>query len=549
MSPFLRMALAVRRIFALFDIFLAECYDYTNRREESCLQPLCEKIFLQLMMPTDDDSLSDHERIREALHHMGYQPVTFPLHILSRLYPLCRESDFQITVSLVYRETEWVIAEVEPGDRTSHHYGLAVDYGSTTVVMQLVDLHSGAILDEVKEVNRQTRFGTDILTRITYSLEDPAHIDDLQKVTVETVDSLLEQLTERTGIDAKKCPVMVISGNTTMIHFLLKLNTWTVFASPFAPITTDPGWLWGREVGMDFFGMLYIIPAASNYIGGDIVSGLLKANIHKREETCMFFDIGTNGELVIGNSQWLIAGAGAAGPALEGYISRYGMRAAPGAVDTVRIQGRVLSFTTIGGQKPVGICGSGIIDLLAQMRLNGWVSVSGELDPTVSERICYLAEERQYAAVYATAEESASGEPLFFTQTDIMQYLDTKAAAYTMVDCLLEAAGCTAQDLAHCYLSGAFSAHSNLESAITIGMFPDLDREKYTAISNTSLEGARILLLDHSQLSQLHELTRNMYCIQFASIPDFLVRMQAAKFIPHTDMSRYPSVIEKLKKL
>jgi len=403
-------------------------------------------------------------------------------------------------------------------------------------------MNTGEVVAQEREVNGQVVYGTDILTRITYTMEAPGHAEDIQRATVETFDRLLARLTEKTGIDAKACPILIVSGNTTMIHFLLQLHGWPVFASPYAPISSNPGWFWGRELGMDFGGMVYIIPAASNYIGGDIVSGLLVLDIHKREETSLFFDIGTNGELVIGNREWMLGGAGAAGPALEGYISRYGMRAADGAVDTIKITGPKLRFTTIGSKKPRGICGSGIIDLLAQMRLSRWINIAGELEPNASDRIIWLEDEEQYAAVYATAEESENGQPLYFTQTDIRQYLDTKAAAYTMVECLLEAAGCTTDDLAHCYLSGAFPAHSDLESAITIGIFPDLPREKYSCIANTSLEGARILLLDRSRLEELNHLATQMYCVQFASIPDFLIRMQAAKFIPHTDMDRYPSI-------
>lgn len=298
---------------------------------------------------------------------------------------------------------------------------------------------------------------------------------------------------------------------------------------------------------MAFEGLLYIIPSASNYIGGDIVSGLLKLDIHKQVETCMFFDIGTNGELVLGNKEWMIAGAGAAGPALEGYISRYGMRAAPGAIDKVKISDGRISYTTIGNRKPVGICGSGIIDLLAQMRLNGWINMAGHLNPDASDRIVYLQDENQYAAVYATAEESETGDPLYFTQTDIDQYLDTKAAAFTMIECILDSAGVTEKQVDKCYLSGAFPAHSDLEAAITIGIFPDLPREKYQMIANTSLEGARILLTNRDRLEEMRELLENMYCVQFASVPDFLIRMQAAKFIPHTDMDRFPTIKAKVK--
>ena len=508
------------------------------------MERFSEKVFLHLQMPTEEVPLSDQQRLRLALGEQGYENVEIPLSVLRRLYPVCREG--AITVTMVYREKDWVVTAVEAGDQRSSHYALAVDYGSTTVVMQLVDMHSGAVIAQEKEVNGQRTYGADILSRITYAMESPEHKSELRRATVKTFESLLDRITEQTGIPASKCPVMTVSGNTTMVHLLLELDAWTVFASPYAPVTADPGWLWGREVEMDFDGLLYFMPAASNYIGGDIVSGMLKLDIHKQEETSLFFDIGTNGELVIGNKDWLLAGAGAAGPALEGYISRYGMRAAEGAVDTVKICGDRLSFTTIGGSRAVGICGSGIIDLLAQMRLNGWMDIGGNLDPGASGRVIWLEEEGQYAAVYAWGTESATGAPLFFTQTDIRQYLDTKAAAYTMIECLLESAGCGTEDLAHCYLSGAFTAHSDLESAITIGIFPDLPREAYSVIANTSLDGARILLLDRNRLRELRWIADNMYCVQFASVPDFLVRMQAAKFIPHTDMNRYPSVKARL---
>ena len=510
------------------------------------MQPVSEKIYLQLAQPSEAAPISDQQRIRMALEDLGYEKITFPLSILGKLYPLCRHRN-DLTVTLVFRETDWVITDIEAGDRRHHHYGLAVDYGSTTIVMRLVDMNSGAVVAEEKAVNGQTVYGSDILTRITYSLEGEEQVQNLQRVTIETFQDLMARLYEDTGIDATQCPVMTVAGNTTMIHFLLKLNAWTVFAAPFAPVSSDPGFFWGQELGLDFQGLVYLFPAASNYIGGDIISGLLVLDIHKKEDTCLFFDIGTNGELVMGNKDWMLAGAGAAGPALEGYISRFGMRAQPGAIDTVSITGACLSFTTIQNQKPIGICGSGIIDLIAQMRLNGWIDAAGQLNSHTSDRIVWLEEEREYAAIYAFATEAATGTPLYFSQTDINQYLDTKAAAYTMVDCLLETAGVQAEALAQVYLSGAFPAHSDLESAITVGIFPDLPRERYECIANTSLEGAQLLLLDRAKLMEARDLVSTLYCVQFASIPDFLIRMQAAKFIPHTDMDRYPTVQKRLQ--
>ena len=506
------------------------------------MAPISKKVYLQLNMPTDEDGCSDQLRIRQALQAQGYHHVFFPLSVLTTLYPLCRDAGYRITVSLVQRELDWAATQVEAGDTTACHYGLAVDYGSTTIVMQLVDLNQAAVVAEVKLVNRQTVYGTDILTRITYALESQSHKADLQQATLETFQELLSQLAEKTGIHTNTLPAMVVSGNTTMIHFLLSLDAWTVFASPYAPVCTDPGFLWGSDLGMDFAGLIYIIPSASNYIGGDIVSGLLKLDIHKQDKTSLFFDIGTNGELVIGNKDWMVAGAGAAGPALEGYISQFGMRADPGAIDHVTITDGVLTYTTIGGQSPVGICGSGIIDLLAQLRQNGWIDIAGNLIPEAHPNIQKIGAE--YVAIYA---HTAQGAPLYFSQTDIAQYLDTKAAAYTMMECLLDAVGTDMAQIDKLYLSGAFPAHSDLESAITIGIFPDLPREKFHCIPNTSLDGARILLTDSARKDDVKRLSQELHCLQFASVPDFLVRMQAAKFIPHTDMSRYPTVRQLLK--
>lgn len=308
---------------------------------------LSEKVYLTISVPEGEDSVSDHRRIRQALAEAGYSPARFLLPTLRKLYPMFRSGGGKITVTLVFCNDGWTVTNVESGDTRKRHYGLAVDYGSTAIVMQLVDLNSGAVVAEEEAVNRQAAYGTDILTRITCCMEEPAHREHLQRETVETFHELLSRLTEDSGIPAAQCPVMTVAGNTTMIHFLLKLDAWTVFSAPYAPVTTDPGWFQGRELGMDFEGLVYFVPAASNYIGGDIISGLLKADIHNSEKTRLFFDIGTNGELVIGNREWMIAGAGAAGPALEGYISRFGMRAAPGAIDTVRIHNGDPSLTTL----------------------------------------------------------------------------------------------------------------------------------------------------------------------------------------------------------
>ncbi|MDO4324383.1 MAG: ASKHA domain-containing protein [Lachnospiraceae bacterium] len=505
-----------------------------------------EKIHLIIEPPTEEHPVGDRERILHALEERGFSPANMSLSALRGLYPLCRDSEWDITATLIHMENGCLVTSVEAGDTTKAHYGLAVDLGSTTVVMQMIHLDTGKILSETRVMNGQIAFGDDILTRIIYGKDDRQKLLEITQATRNTFSELFRETENLTGIPISQCSMMIVSGNTTMIHFLLGLDPWTVFSSPYAPVACDPGFFSGDELGLTFSGMIYIVPAIANYLGGDITSGLLTTDFYKKDGLSVFFDIGTNGELVLGNSSFLLAGAGAAGPALEGDISKYGMRATAGAIDTVSIDGVSISCTTIENKKPVGICGSGIIDLIAQMRLNGWIDVSGKLNPEASDRVVYIPELEEYAAVYASPEESGNGKMLYFSQTDIMQYLDTKAAAHTMVDCLLEESGFTPEDLTAFYTSGAFGTYTDLESAITVGIFPDLPREKFHCLQNSSLAGARELLLNRDRMRDIRYFQQTIYCIQFASIPDFLIKMQASKFIPHTDMRQYPTVAEKL---
>ena len=290
--------------------------------------------------------------------------------------------------------------------------------------------------------------------------------------------------------------------------------------------------------------MVYCFPSTANYLGGDIISGLLATGLTQREETSLFLDIGTNGEMVLGNREYLIGGAGAAGPALEGGISKSGIRARPGAVDSVTIADNQLMVTTIAGEKPKGICGSGIVDLLAQMLLAGWMNRQGVLQPEKSERIRFLDE--QWAVVYADETESADGQPLYFTQEDIRQFTETKAAAHTMVAVLLNTAGLGLENVDRIYLAGAFGRHLNLESAITIGLYPDAPREKFRNVGNSSLEGACDLLCGRISPEEADRVAREIYYLEFAMQETFVEEMRAASFYPHTNLENYPTVAANL---
>lgn len=492
------------------------------------------------------DSAADIDCLHAALRSAGYD-AELNYRQVQRWYEQIREANYDLTITLLWDGARWRVAAVEPGESETPLYALAVDLGSTTVVMRLIDVVSGAILAERTHRNAQRDYGDDILSRIFYTTYDPARRRELQEVTVGTLNRLTEEVCAFADITPAQCSAMALAGNTAMVHFLLGLDTFCLFHTPFLPRIRRVGWIDCEELGLCCGGYIYCFPATANYLGGDIISGILSTGMLKEDRISLFVDIGTNGEMVIGNRHFLIGGAGAAGPALEAGISKSGMRARDGAVDSVRIRDGRLHFTTIGGTPAKGICGSGIVDLLAEMLLAGWMDSKGYLNETASERIRQTEDGR--AVVYADENESESGEPLYFTEADIRLFTDTKAAAHTMVELLLQASGVPLENVDRIYLAGAFGRHMDLESCVTIGIYPDAPRERFINVGNSSLQGATDLLLGRFSAEEADKVAEEIYYLEFAMEENFMALMQAACFYPYTDLSQYPSVAEKLKKL
>ena len=498
------------------------------------MEGISKKIYLELEPPTEEDSRSSEMRILDGLKE-GNPDARMSLKVMRRLYPLCEESGWKITVSLAWNGDKWEIVDLEKGDTTGQHYGLAVDLGSTTLVARLMDCNTGECIGEVSCYNHQIAFGTDILTRIFYCKDNEERLEEIRNATVETFLEGLNELEEKTGIPAKSCISMVVAGNTTMIHFLLGMDAFCVFYTPYAVRADRPGFLSGGELGLPVSGYVYCYPSKSNYLGGDIISGMVATELYKEEPICVFFDIGTNGELVIGNREFLLCGAGAAGPALEGGVVKTGMRAAEGAVDSIVLRKGKFHYHVMGETRPRGICGSGIIDLLAELFLNGWVDIRGEFVPEKSPLIRKKGE--SYAVEYAPG--------LYFFQEDIHEFVRTKAAAYTMVEIMMRESGISMDEIARFYVAGAFGKHVSKESAIAIGMYPDMDTDRIINAGNASLEGAERLLLKRSVLDDIDEILEKMVYIQFGAVDDFLHRMIAAQALPHTDFDRFPTVMKK----
>lgn len=500
------------------------------------MEALSKKIYLVLDPPTEEDPRADKQRILDGLPE-SLGAVTMGLKAMRSLYPTCEKAGWRITVSLTWNGSCWEIYRVEPGDTRVRSFGIATDLGSTTVCMRLIDLNTGKILAQSSAYNRQIAFGEDILTRVFYCKDQPERLEEVRLATIETFREVMHDLSQKSGLDLTACGSMVVAGNTTMMHFFLGLDPFSVFASPYAPRASSFGFLRGADLGLPMEGYVFSYPCLANYLGGDIISGMVATELPEREGISVFLDIGTNGELVVGNRHFLLSGAGAAGPALEGGVVKTGMRAVDGAVSAVRLENGTFHLTVLGGGTPKGLCGSGIVDLIAQLYLAGYIDLRGKFTPEAPN----LAEDNGNMGI-------CYGPGLYFWESDIQAFLNTKAAANTMVEYMLDQIGIPMDQVDRFYVAGAFGTHLDKESAVTIGLYPDIARERIISAGNSSLEGAQLLLCNKDKLELLESILEKMEYVQFGAVADFIDRMRAARAIPHTDMRRYPSVQEKLAK-
>ena len=363
------------------DLLFLQNKKCTNCREMNTMRGLSRKLYLDLSVPTEEDQRSDQQRILEALSAEGVkEEVHIPVRMLRQLYPLLDRAGWKITVSLSWNGEKWELVDIESGDTARQHYGLAVDLGSTTVVVRLLDCNSGEILGEESCFNKQIQWGTDILSRIFFCKDDRKKLEEIRLATVESIIECMDKLDVKHPV-SRKCLSMVVAGNTTMIHFLLGIDAFCVFYTPHAVHADRPGFQPAKDLDIPLNGYVYCYPAKSNYLGGDIISGMIETELYKKDGISVFFDIGTNGELVIGNKDFLLCGAGAAGPALEGGVVHTGMRADAGAVDGTTGKGRKLgamtgiSIDTSG--RIYGTYDNGNTELLGQIAVAQFSNASG----------------------------------------------------------------------------------------------------------------------------------------------------------------------------
>ena len=531
---------------------------FSESLEEECLirkellpvkwefDPRAVKWRLEVPPPQLEDGLSDFDRFKRAIQNdWGLKPVSCSLRILQELAAVLRADDGRVTASLICEENEIHVLRIEPGDGTVRQYGIAVDIGTTTVAVQLVFLDMGRIVATHSDYNDQVVCGLDVISRINYARKEGG-LAELRERVLGTINGLIKKTTEHHGVLPQEICNAVISGNTTMIHLLLGLNPEYIRLEPYTPTLLQSIELTAEEVGVAINpdSRVSLSPCVGSYVGGDITAGLLCTDLATdSEEVNLFIDIGTNGEIVIGNCDFLMTCACSAGPAFEGGGIDCGMRAAIGAIERVQIDPDtgVCRVKTIGDTKPVGICGSGMIALIADLFLTGWIDPAGRLNRDKPSPAIGVSG-RSAAYTLVPAEESGTGEALRISETDIENILRTKAAIYSACALMLGQVGMTFDDLANIYIAGGFGRFLDLDKATVIGLIPDQPREKFKYLGNSSLMGSYTTLVSRDYHQRQIELANRMTYLELSTDPAYMDQYTAALFLPHTDPSLFPSV-------
>jgi uncharacterized 2Fe-2S/4Fe-4S cluster protein (DUF4445 family) len=429
-----------------------------------------------------------------------------------------------------------------------------MDIGTTTIYGQVIDLISGEVLAEHGEFNGQISYGEDVISRIVYA-EKPGGLDKINAVVIKTINKILTKIVQRSGVDPEDISTITLAGNTTMTQLMLKVNPRSIRRAPYVPAATLYPPIKAADLGMELGEHVtaLVYPAVSSYVGGDIVAGVMGSGIYRTEALTLYLDVGTNAEIVIGNKDWLACAACSAGPAFEGGGLKFGMRAAKGAIEDFSIDPATLEtmIITIGNVGPKGICGSGLITMVAVMFEMGIINNLGKFDrdldtPRIRE------DNGVYEYVLAWKNETQIDRDVTLTEIDIENLIRAKGAIYSGCLTLLTEVGMSIGDIEHIILAGGFGSYVDLGNAMTIGLLPELDANKVTFIGNGSLMGARMSSLTNRIRKDVVEVTKKMTNFELSDTNSYMDNYVAALFLPHTDINQFPKLktrLEALKKL
>ena len=505
---------------------------------------------IEIEKPVLGNNLADCGRLELALKKSlglgnGDRGVHIPWHLVRTLPSKLRQAGFKGRAVLFKDRRSWRLVDLLSPDYDRPVLGAAIDIGTTRIVIRLLDLETGEILGEAGLDNPQARIGPDVLARIHHSAK-PGGLKELQELVLGAVNRHLTDLAEGAGWTREDIFLVTGAGNTAMTHLFLGIEAFDIIREPYIPCTNIPDTLDAGRVGLSIRpgGLVFLFPNIGSYFGGDLLAGIIFSDLDKRDLPSLVVDVGTNAEIVVGCRDWLIACAGAAGPALEGGVSKMGMTAGPGVIDRVFIDPatRKVDVHTIEEQPPVGICGSGMIDLAAALFLSGMVDIRGKLVPeTCGDRLMDMDDIPAFVLV--RAEDSGTGAPICLTQVDLNSLTSSKAAMYTILEVIVKnTAGLSFEDLETFYVAGTFGSFINPASAISIGMIPDLDRSVFQVLGNSSLGGAAMLLTDPSAFDRVMAIRETITYIELNVNQEFMNMFSGAKFYPHTERSKFPSV-------
>ncbi len=529
---------------------LLSAADWEERLPAWELDPPTRKYHLVLPEPSLDDNASDAERIKRGLAvEAGLRDVVIDYPVLQRLPNMIRQSGWDITVTVLDSGEELRAVRIEQGDTTERQSAIAIDVGTTTISAELIDLRTGEVTARASDYNAQVAFGEDVITRIIYAIRGTG-LAKLQSVVVGTIWNLIKNLVEQAGIEYCNITHVVVAGNTTMTHLLLGLNPKYIREEPYIPSATFFPWIKCSDIGLRIAAgvYLYAIPCVASYVGGDIVAGMLASGIFNTDRLTLYIDIGTNGEMVLGNRDWMLSCSCSAGPAFEGGGVKHGMRATSGAIEQVRIDkiGYEPMIITVGNRKPIGICGSGLIDALSEMFLTGVINEKGKINTDLpTPRVRRTEGGAEYVLVWA--EDSATRRDIVITEVDIDNLMRAKAAVYAGIEILLSSMDLDVSMIDELLIAGAFGRYLEVDKAVTIGLLPDIGYEKIKFVGNGSLLGAHLSALSREMLARANEIARQMTYLELSMNPAFMEHYVSALFFPHTDLDSFPSVKERLE--
>jgi uncharacterized 2Fe-2S/4Fe-4S cluster protein (DUF4445 family) len=515
------------------------------------MKPLSKKLFIKLDEPDVSDNINDFDRLRTALNKaFGLSNISISIEALRKLPFALRQGNWEVTITITSIKGVHEIIDVEHGKSSKPAYGIALDIGTTTVAASLLDLEKGKVIDREGTYNQQATYGSDVISRIIYTEENTNGSQILQKAVICSINDIIEAMLKRRSIKKDDVSVMVCAGNTVMSNLFMGVPTTYLRMEPYIPGATKLPVVKAKELGikLNSGAAIVTVPSVASYVGGDITAGVLATMMTRSEELTLFIDVGTNGELVLGNSEWLVTCACSAGPAFEGSGISCGMRAMDGAIDRIEIDKDTLDVRcrTIGNTKALGICGSGLIYSLSEMMDAGIIDRAGNIrGAEASERIRQGNEGMEYVLVFA--DESGTEQDIVITEGDIKNLLRAKGAIFAGIRTMLQQVQLDISVIDRVYIAGGFGNYINITDAVNIGLLPDLPAEKYEYVGNSSLQGAMIVLLDQDAIEEAENLSDQMTYLELSIGNTFMDEFVSATFIPHTDMSLFPSVSKRLE--